>query len=387
MTPLARKLQRRPDTALPRSLLPRDGCVPVALVGVARSSSGPAPWTSPFRGSRHALLPCPPARRVFRAPPATPHGAPWWMVHGYTVDRASLSILARRLAMNAYAALAIDVRGHGANRHPFSQDPEGSGLFEDLSAAADWLRGSAWVDGSRLAVLGHSMGAGAALRFAERDSALDAAVMISGGWALLGPHRPPNALFLYAERDPAGIRDSAPQLAARLAGVLEVKDGERYGAFATREAVRALELPDNDHSTILWSKAATRRSRCSSSFCVKREGERARRAACGAGGSRRPRLPWCSSLSPRRRGDAPPWPRGAAATAASPPSARPACSRCLWWPCPRVVLAMACRSLVPCSASRLAFASPRAARNSPFPARGRRAEASRAASAAAGGAR
>ena len=92
------------------------------------------------------------------------------MVHGYTVDRASMSVLARRLATNGYAALAIDVRGHGANRNPFTQDPEGSGLFEDLAAAADWLRGSAWVDGSRLAVLGHSMGADSRMPSGSRSA-------------------------------------------------------------------------------------------------------------------------------------------------------------------------------------------------------------------------
>jgi dienelactone hydrolase len=197
------------------------------------------------------------------------------VVHGFSSDRAAMSVLARRLALNGYGALAIDVCGHGANRSPFTQDPEGGGLFEDLAAAADWLRGSAWVDGSRLAVVGHSMGAGAALRFAERDAALDAAVMLSGGWALLGPHRPPNALFLYADRDPPPTRRALPALAARLAGVDSAKDGERYGDFATREAVRVLEIPGNDHSTILWSKVAAREilAWLDASFGVKRTSE------------------------------------------------------------------------------------------------------------------
>jgi dienelactone hydrolase len=180
------------------------------------------------------------------------------LVHGYSADRAAMSVLARRLAGNGYAVLAVDVRGHGANRHPFTQDPEGAGLFEDLSAAADWLRGSSWVDGSRLAVMGHSMGAGAALRFAERDAALDAAVMISGGWSLLGPHRPPNALFVHAAWDPAATRERLPELAARLAGVDAAADGQRYGDFAARSAVRTLEIPGTDHGTVLWSAAAAR---------------------------------------------------------------------------------------------------------------------------------
>ena len=191
----------------------------------------------------------------FPEPPGAGNGPPAvLLVHGYTSDRVAMSILARRLARAGYGVLAIDVRGHGTNPRSFAQDPEGANLFEDLSAAADWLRASSWVDGTRLAVIGHSMGAGAALRFAERDVGVDAAVMISGGWALLGPLRPPNALFIYASGDPQSIRDASESLAARLAG----GDGSEVGSFAERDAVRAVQMAGNDHTTILWSKAAAR---------------------------------------------------------------------------------------------------------------------------------
>jgi dienelactone hydrolase len=199
------------------------------------------------------------------APPAV------LLVHGYSADRAGMSVLARRLARNGYAVLAIDVRGHGANARPFAQDPEGANLSEDLATAADWLRASAWADGGRLAVMGHSMGAGAALRFAERDVGVDASVMISGGFTLLGPLRPANALFVYASADPESIRTASERLATRLAGAAE---GEP-GSFATRDAVRAVEIPGNDHTTILWSKAAAREivGWLDASFGVTRAGE------------------------------------------------------------------------------------------------------------------
>jgi dienelactone hydrolase len=205
-------------------------------------------------------LPEPPSPTGFLPEPRGPEGAApvVLLVHGYTADRASVSVLARRLASNGYAVLAPDVRGHGANRNPFTRDPEASGLFDDLAAAADWLRSSSFVDGSRLAVAGHSMGAGAALRFAERDAAVDAAVMISGGWALLGPHRPPNALFVYASGDPERIRTGSTALVAKLAGAETAEPGRRYGDLAARDAARALEIPGTDHTTILWSKVAAR---------------------------------------------------------------------------------------------------------------------------------
>jgi dienelactone hydrolase len=201
-------------------------------------------------------LPAPPPEdgSPFPDPPGAGNGPPAvLLVHGYTADRAGMSVLARRFASAGYGVLAIDVRGHGENPHPFTRDIENAGLFEDLSAAADWLRASSWVDGTRFAVVGHSMGAGAALRFAERDVGVDAAILISGGGWLLGPLRPPNALFLYAEHDRARTRARAESLAARLAGA----EGE-VGSFAGRDAVRAVEVPGNDHTTILWSAAAAR---------------------------------------------------------------------------------------------------------------------------------
>jgi len=206
---------------------------------------------------------------TFYLPGTLPPGASWpepagqgagppgvVLSHGYSSDRAGTSTLARRLAGNGYGVLAIDLRGHGENRNGFARDIEGENLNRDFVAAVDWLRTSSFVDGGRIAVMGHSMGAGAALRFAERDAGVDAAVLISGGRALLGPYRPPNALFIHASGDPEGIRSAGGRLVARLAGVAAAEPGRRYGAFETDDAVQLVSVPGNDHSTILWSAVA-----------------------------------------------------------------------------------------------------------------------------------
>jgi hypothetical protein len=113
------------------------------------------------------------------------------------------------------------------------------------------------VDGARLAVMGHSMGAHAALDYATRDSGLDAAVLISGGSATEGPYRPPNPLFVYASGDPARVRERVRGLAERLAAEA-VDAGATAGDPAQGAAVRAVEIPGHDHVTILWSEAAAR---------------------------------------------------------------------------------------------------------------------------------
>ncbi len=191
------------------------------------------------------------------APPYAARPPAIVLVHGFSSDRAAMSPLARRLASAGFAVLTLDVRGHGANRNCF---PGGRGradfLAPDLAAAVDFLRTSPLIDGSHIALMGHSMGAGAALDFATRDSGIDAVVMISGGWSMLGPQRAPNTLFLYAVGDSERIRTRSGELAARLAGTAQPALGETYGDFRQGTAVRRVEVPGADHLTILWSEFA-----------------------------------------------------------------------------------------------------------------------------------
>jgi dienelactone hydrolase len=141
---------------------------------------------------------------VFREKPPRPERPPGIvLMHGFSSDRLGLSTLARRLAGAGFAVLAFDVRGHGENRNPFARSRAMAKSFElEMTAAVDFMRASPLVDGTRLAVIGHSMGASASLDYATRDTGLDATVLIAGGAAIMGPHRPPNALFLYAAGDP-----------------------------------------------------------------------------------------------------------------------------------------------------------------------------------------
>lgn len=179
------------------------------------------------------------------------------LMHGFAGDRLSLSSLARRLAGSGYAVLAFDAAGHGQNRNPYTRSRERADSFHsDFRAAVDFLRTYPFVDGSRLAVMGQSMGAIAALDFATRDSGLDAAVMISGGRSLEGPYRPPNALFIYAESDRESRGQRARELAGRLAGVDELEVGPSYGHHRRQDAVRAVEVADASHVTIVWSGMA-----------------------------------------------------------------------------------------------------------------------------------
>lgn len=192
---------------------------------------------------------------AFLDPPAPDDRPPALVLaHGFAGDRRSVSGLARRFARSGYAVLTPDLRGHGENRNPLARGYLRADAFQsDLAAAVDYLRTYPFVDGSRIAVMGQSMGAGAALDYATRDSGIDAVVLLSGGWVTLGPYRPPNALFVFAEHDPESIRGRPREIAARLAGVERAELGRTYGETATGTAVRAVEIPGTDHATIAWS--------------------------------------------------------------------------------------------------------------------------------------
>jgi dienelactone hydrolase len=156
------------------------------------------------------------------------------MSHGYSVDRASMSGMARSLARAGYAVLSIDLRGHGANTHPFEGD-----LRDDFDTAVDWATTSPYVDGSRIAVLGHSMGGFAVLDFGTTDSRPKAVIPVSGGDQVNDEVVPAHTLFLVASGDPGGIHDHQRDAAE----ILKAAGGD----------VQSKEISGVDHIRILRS--------------------------------------------------------------------------------------------------------------------------------------
>ncbi len=210
------------------------GDVPATLT-VPRPESGEVP---PFGLPE----PPPPGER----PPALV------LVHGFSGDRAMMSPLARSLAEAGYAVLSIDVRGHGENRRPLGRGiGDDDGLVEDIAAGVDFLRTSPYVDGTRISVGGHSMGAGASLSYGGRDSGIDAVLLISGGWRLSGPHRPRNVLFLYAEDDPERTHGALAALAAELSDEGAPQVGQTVGNPAEGTGVRLVEIPGTNHVDVI----------------------------------------------------------------------------------------------------------------------------------------
>lgn len=99
------------------------------------------------------------------------------VMHGWGGNAAMMLPLAAPLHAAGYGLLLVDARCHGrSDGDSFASLPR---FAEDIEAALDWLAGQPEVDPGRLGVVGHSVGAGAALLAASRQPAVRAVVSLA----------------------------------------------------------------------------------------------------------------------------------------------------------------------------------------------------------------
>lgn len=153
--------------------------------------------------------------------PAGPAAPALAVVHGWGGNAEMMLPLAKPLHAAGYALLFFDARSHGrSDADSFASLPR---FAEDLEQAVDWLQGQGEVDARRVGVVGHSVGAGAALLLASRRPDLAAVVSLAAfahpagimrRWLKLKgiPYWPLGAYILYYVQHVIGHRfdDIAP---------------------------------------------------------------------------------------------------------------------------------------------------------------------------------
>ena len=113
----------------------------------------------------------------FVPPPASGPAPAVAVLHGWGGNAEMMLPLAQPLHRAGYAVLLLDSRNHGrSDSDGFSSLPR---FAEDLDRALDWLAQQPEVDVARMAALGHSVGAAAALLVASRRRDLAAVASIA----------------------------------------------------------------------------------------------------------------------------------------------------------------------------------------------------------------
>jgi pimeloyl-ACP methyl ester carboxylesterase len=99
------------------------------------------------------------------------------LMHGWGANAALMLPALPPLHAAGFAVLLIDARCHGrSDDEDFASMPR---FAEDIGTGLDWLRAQTAVDAARLAVVGHSVGAAAALLAATQREDIGAVVSLS----------------------------------------------------------------------------------------------------------------------------------------------------------------------------------------------------------------
>lgn len=150
------------------------------------------------------------------------------MLHGWGSNAEQILPIALPLVRAGYNLLLLDARNHGASDgDTFSSLPR---FAEDLEHSLDWLQRHRPHLAGQLAVLGHSVGAGAVLLAATRHPAIDAAISI--------------AAFAHPREVTARFLSALPQAVVGLvARYVEWLIGYRFDTIAPLNTVRLVRCP------------------------------------------------------------------------------------------------------------------------------------------------
>ncbi len=97
-------------------------------------------------------------------------------MHGWGASAADMAPVVAPLRAAGLNVLLLDARCHGRSDDDFASMP---GFVEDIRAGLDWLRRRPEVDGGRIILVGHSVGAGGCLYVASSDPDVAAVVSIA----------------------------------------------------------------------------------------------------------------------------------------------------------------------------------------------------------------
>jgi dienelactone hydrolase len=173
------------------------------------------------------------------------------VAHGFSGSARLMAPFGDTLAARGYTVVLLDFSGHGANTRPLpdqtaSTEDSTQALQDDLATAVAHLRSLPDVDPARIALVGHSMGAGAVTRYAAAHPDVTATVAISLPSAVAASaERPARLLTVVGGLEFPGFRSAATTVAAQRADrAVRVVPGVEH--------ISVLYAPETHRETAGW---------------------------------------------------------------------------------------------------------------------------------------
>lgn len=232
-----------PENWLILLVLAAAGLMVVLLVGVIRfrrsyyipkprhGVSTPRDFGLPAMDVEYRAVQNQPATHAWYAPRGLDKKYPVILfMHGWNADASVWLPLAAQLHQSGFSLLLPDARGHGRNRretHCTVAD-----VTDDIMAGIAWLKARGETDADRIVLIGHSLGAVAALAATSRSKQVWRTISISAYAHATDP------LLGTARRSP--FRRVVAWLNMRAA---ELRDGFRYAQYNAVDLVKEIRCP------------------------------------------------------------------------------------------------------------------------------------------------
>jgi pimeloyl-ACP methyl ester carboxylesterase len=167
--------------------------------------------------------------------------------HGFSGSAVLMRGFGLSLAHAGYRVALWDFAGHGANSQRLPGDLRSEALLQDAQNALQQVEALGLAQRGQVAILGHSMGSGVALRFGLQRPATAAVIAVSPVLIPVTPNLPRNLLLMAGALE-APFVSNAEQILASAGG----ENGDLPNGRA-----RWLEIiPAVEHVSILFSPAA-----------------------------------------------------------------------------------------------------------------------------------
>ena len=172
--------------------------------------------------------------------------------HGLAGSRVIMHGFGLELAKAGFDVALWDFAGHGANPQPMASNEGRSTLVEDAGTARRTAVDAGLGASGQVAILGHSMGSGAALSYGQEYPQTAATIAVSPVGIPVTPELPRNLLLMAGRNETRFVEN---------AGALIIQAGGEGGDPAMGTARRLVIIPGVEHISILFSPMAHEEAR------------------------------------------------------------------------------------------------------------------------------